>query len=253
MVLTYSLERTVLINAKRDTVFRFFTDNARWATWWGAGSTIDPTPGGDVRIRYPDGTEVAGSVIEISRPDRIVFTYGFVSGQPIAAGSSRVTIELDSQNDGTRLRLTHLFPDEAVRDHHVQGWRYQLSLFGNIVANEAYAGAADTVDAWFGAWAVADDRARLEALSAIATADIQFRDRFSMIAGIADLVPHIGAALRFMPGITLKRTGDVRHCQGTVLAEWIATSQNGEPRGSGTNVFMFAPDARIASVVGFWR
>jgi uncharacterized protein YndB with AHSA1/START domain len=253
MVLTHSLERTVLISAERDTVFRFFTDNARWAAWWGAGSTIDPTPGGDVRIRYPDGTEVAGSVVEISRPDRIVFTYGFVSGQPIAAGSSRVTIELHSHNDGTRLRLTHLFPDEAVRDHHVQGWRYQLSLFGNIVANEAYAGAADIVDGWFGAWAVADDRARLEALSAIATPDIQFRDRFSMIAGIADLVPHIGAALRFMPGITLKRTGEVRHCQGTVLAEWVATGQNGEARGSGTNVFVFAPDARIASVVGFWR
>ena len=43
--LTHRLERTVLIEAPRDIVFRFFTDEKRWATWWGAGSTIDATPG----------------------------------------------------------------------------------------------------------------------------------------------------------------------------------------------------------------
>ena len=25
---------------------RYFTDNTRWAAWWGPGSTIDPRPGG---------------------------------------------------------------------------------------------------------------------------------------------------------------------------------------------------------------
>lgn len=53
MTLTHSLDRTVLIGATRETVFRFFTDNARWAAWWGAGSTIDPKPGGAVRIGTP--------------------------------------------------------------------------------------------------------------------------------------------------------------------------------------------------------
>jgi uncharacterized protein YndB with AHSA1/START domain len=33
-----------------------------------------------VRIRYPDGTEVAGAVEEIVAPDRLVFTYGYVAG-----------------------------------------------------------------------------------------------------------------------------------------------------------------------------
>ena len=253
MTLTHSLDRTVLISASRDTVFTFFTDNRRWAAWWGAGSTIEPKPGGAVRIRYPDATEVAGEVLEISRPDRLVFTYGFVSGQPIPPGASRVTIELEPQGDATRLRLTHLFADAAARDHHVQGWRYQLSLFGNLVANEVYANAADVVDKWFTAWSIADDREREAALSSVARDDVQVRDRFSMISGMADLVPHIGAALRFMPGIALKRIGDIRQCQGTVLAEWVAVASDGQTRGSGTNVFAFGADARIASVVGFWR
>ena len=212
-----------------------------------------PETWGRRAISLPDATEVAGEVVEISRPDRLVFTYGFVSGQPIPPGASRVTIELEPHGDGTRLRLTHLFADAAVRDHHVQGWRYQLSLFGNLVANEVFANAADVVDRWFSVWSIADDGERRAVLSSIANDDVVFRDRFSMISGIADLVPHVAAALRFMPGITLKRSGDVRQCQGTVLADWTAVAADGQVRGGGTNVFVFGSNARIASVVGFWK
>ena len=31
------VERTVTIAARRETVFGFFTDSARFAAWWGAG------------------------------------------------------------------------------------------------------------------------------------------------------------------------------------------------------------------------
>src|SRR5262249_5445683 len=44
--LTHSLNRTVVIRAMPETVFRYFTDSARWAAWWGHGSTIDARPGG---------------------------------------------------------------------------------------------------------------------------------------------------------------------------------------------------------------
>ena len=93
--LPFTLQRTVMIRATPDTVFRFFMDDRRWASWWGAGSTIDPRPGGRVRIRYPDGTEVSGDVVEIVSPRRLVFTYGYVKGTPIPAGGSQVTIQLD--------------------------------------------------------------------------------------------------------------------------------------------------------------
>jgi uncharacterized protein YndB with AHSA1/START domain len=53
MKLEHSLERTLTILARRETVFRFFTDSERWARWWGAGSTVDPRPGGPIRILYP--------------------------------------------------------------------------------------------------------------------------------------------------------------------------------------------------------
>ncbi len=251
--LPHRLERTLIICAARETAFRYFTDDARWARWWGAGSTIDPTPGGRVRIRYPDGTEAAGEVIEVSAPERIVFTFGYLTGKVIPPGGSRVTIHLQANEEGTRLHLLHEFADAAARDHHVQGWRYQLSLFGNVVSDEVNAGAAERVDEWFAAWTVTDDSERAALLARSVSSDVRFRDRFSAVDGLSELAPHISAARHFMPGIRLERRGNVRHCQGTVLADWVAVGNDGQQRMSGTNVFTLRLDGRIGSVVGFWN
>jgi uncharacterized protein YndB with AHSA1/START domain len=251
--LAHQLERTILIEAPPATVFRYFTDSDRRAAWWGQGSTIDPRPGGRVFVRYPDGTEATGEVVDVDPPSRITFTYGYLKNAP-GPGESRVTITLErAGRHGTRLRLTHDFADPAHRDHHVQGWRYQLSLFANVVANEVHADPAARVDAWFAAWSERDEQAVDAALATIASPDVRVRDRFSCLAGAADVTEHIRAWQRFMPGMRLTREGDVQHCQGQVLANWIATGPDGKERGRGTNVFAFDADGRIDSVTGFWR
>ena len=249
--LLYQLDRTVVIKARRETVFRFFTDSERWAGWWGEGSTIDARPGGKVYIRYPNGTEAMGEVLDVRAPERIVFTFGYASGKPIAPGSSRVTIGLDADEAGTRLHLQHEFAEVGPRDEHIQGWRFQLSLFGNLVANEVFGNASLMVDAWFEAWAIADDKAREDLLAKIVTPTIQFRDLFSLLDGLEDLTAHAGATQRFMPGIRMQRKGEVRHCQGTVLADWVAVDQDATELMAGTNVFAFGSDAKIDSVTGF--
>jgi uncharacterized protein YndB with AHSA1/START domain len=251
--LSHHLERTILIQAKRETVFRYFSDAARWASWWGAGSTIDARAGGRLVIRYPNAVEVLGEVIEVSPPSRIAFTYGYASGKPIPVGGSRVTVDLEAEGENTRLHLKHEFADAELRDHHIQGWRYQLSLFANAVANEVYAGAGDVVDAWFSAWSEPDAAAREATLARIAASDVRFRDRFSAVDGLSDLSAHLSAAQRFMPGLRLQRDGEIRHCQAVVLADWIARTDHGEERGRGTNVFVFASNGRVESVTGFWN
>jgi uncharacterized protein YndB with AHSA1/START domain len=250
--LPYRLDRSVVIHAPPENVFRFFTDTPRWATWWGAGSTIDARPGGAILIRFPEGTEVSGEVVEVTPPERMVFTYGFVKGEPIPAGSSRVTIRLEPHSRGTHLHLTHEFADESVRDHHIQGWRYQLALFSNVVTDELHVNAASLIDAWFDAWAEPDERRREGTLRRIADRELRFHDRFSSTAGIDDLMPHLAAAQVHMPGFRMRRVGDVRHCQGTALVEWIATDGNGKERARGTNVFVLGATGRIRSVTGFW-
>jgi len=165
-----------------------------------------------------------------------------------------VTITLERAARGaTRLRLTHDFADAAHRDHHVQGWRYQLSVFANVVANTLHADPAARVDAWFSIWSESNARAVDAALATIASPDVRVRDRFSCLEGAADVGEHIRASQRYMPGVRLQRDGQVEHCQGTVLAHWTATGPDGRERGRGTNVFTLDAEERIESVTGFWR
>jgi uncharacterized protein YndB with AHSA1/START domain len=252
VALPHALDRHILIRARRETVFRYFTDSERWAAWWGAGSTIDPRPGGRVFVRHPNAVESAGEVIEIDPPRRIVYTFGFSSGTPMPEGGSRVTITLDDDPAGTRLHLRHEFAEVAARDHHVQGWRYQLAVFANVVADGLQGEAAAKVDAWFAAWSEPDAGRRAGLLDGSAAAGVRFRDRFSLVEGRGDLDPHLAAVHVFMPGHRLDRAGDVRHCQGTVLADWVVRGPDGGERGRGTNVFQFDADGRIEDVVGIW-
>ena len=247
----YQLDRVLTIGARPETVFSFFTDSARWASWWGAGSTIDSRVGGGIRIIHPGGVEVIGDILELQPPERIVFTYGFASGTPIAPGGSRVTIRLALHAEGTQLHLTHEFADQAPRDEHVQGWRFQLALFANAVANIAQADAESVVDRWFGAWNGADPVARLAVLSTIAAPDLRCCDRYSRTDGLDELNAHLDAARRFMPGIVLTRQGAVRHCQGTAVADWVVLRDNAQV-AQGTSVFEFDADGRLRRVTGLW-
>jgi uncharacterized protein YndB with AHSA1/START domain len=249
--LPYELERTVRISASPDVVFGYFTDSSRWAAWWGTGSTIEPTAGGSLLIRYPNAVEAVGNVEEIDPPRRIVFTMGYPSGKPFPPGGSRVTITLEDEAGTTLLHLTHATVDPAARDLFVQGWRYQLSLFANVVLDSAYADAAARVDEWFAALSQPDDAARSACVSALASPAIEYRDRYSCVDGVAELLPQVAAMHRFMPGFTLTRRGDVRHRQGSVLVDWAQARAAGTPAAEGTSVIEFAADGRVARVTTF--
>jgi uncharacterized protein YndB with AHSA1/START domain len=249
---THHLDRTITIAAPQEFVFRYFTTNDRWAAWWGSGSTIDARSGGRVYIRYPNGVEAGGEVLEVVPPERIVFSYGFASGEPMPIGASLVSIRLERTGRATRVLLHHQFTDGAVRDHHIQGWRYQLSLFANVVLNRLHADVEHTVDAWFSAWSETNAGARTRALGDIGSPDVRMRDRFSAVEGVEELSQHIGAAHQFMPGLRMEKSGPVRHCQGMVLVDWIAKGPDGQQRAAGANVFRFQEDGRIESVTGFW-
>jgi uncharacterized protein YndB with AHSA1/START domain len=250
--LPFTVERSIVIRAPRETVFRYFTDSERWAAGWGAGSAIDPRPGGAVLVVYPNGTRARGEVVEIVPLEQIVFTFGYESGVPMPVGGSRVTIRLTALGDATRLELRHDLATAEARDQHEQGWRYQLSLFANVVHDKMHEGAHEVVDAWYATWADPDAAARRAAFERLAAPDVQVRDRFSALDGIEDLLMHVDAWHRYMAGVRLTRDGDVRHCQGVVLSDWTARS-NEQSIGRGTNVFVFAPSGKLEWVTGFWE
>jgi uncharacterized protein YndB with AHSA1/START domain len=249
--LPHALERSLVIRAQRSTVFGYFTDSQRFARWWGPGSSIDARPGGRVTIRYPNAVVAQGEVREVVAGERIAFTYGYASGQPIGPGASLVTIALSDHPHGTLLELRHAFADASVRDAHVGGWRYQLAAFANVVAAEQHADLAAVADRYFAAWAERDAARRRAALEGCVTQDVEFRDAFGCTSGRDELAAHIAAAQQHMPGSALVRAGEPRQVQGMALVDWRATGPDGAPRGAGTNVLQLAPDGRIARVVGF--
>lgn len=247
------LERTIVICAERDTVFRFFKTSKHFADWWGTGSTIEGKAGGKVHIRYPNGVIASGEVVEIIENERIVFTYGYESGKPMPAGSSRVTFILRDHPDGTELRLRHEFSDAATLEAHIPGWRYQLALFANVAAKEQHAHFAETADQYFQLWSLNDPAKRGAILEKIAVPDVRFSDLYGCVNTRDDFNAHVGAVQIHMPGLSLTRKGDPQQCQGMALVSWEARQKDGSAAGSGTNVFQLTGDGRIRRITGFWN
>jgi uncharacterized protein YndB with AHSA1/START domain len=251
--LEFTVRRELVVRAPRALVFRYFTDPVRWASWWGKGSNIEGRVGGAVVIVYPDGTRALGEVLALEPPERVVFSYGYEgAGKPIPPGGSRVTIQLAEHADGTHLSFLHELADGPTRDHHVQGWRYQLAVFANVVTKEAHAGVAALADRWFAAWNEPDEAARRRALEALVTPAVVFHDAFGCTQGLEDLAAHVTGAKAHMHGITLERTSEPRQCQGTALVDWLARRADGGTLAKGTNVLELSPDGRLARVVGLW-
>jgi uncharacterized protein YndB with AHSA1/START domain len=246
----HALDRDITIRARPEIVFRYFTDSERFARWWGEGSRIEPSPGGAVRIRYPNAIVVTGEVVEIDPPRRIVFTYAY--GETPGPDPTLVTIELLPHVDGTLLRLRHEFADAKTRDAHVQGWRYQLAVFARVVSEETLAEAPDRVDAFLRAWNEPDAARRRELLESCAAKRLVFRDAFSATDGIEEMLANLDAMRVHMPGVSLVRSSDVRVVHGTALVGWTA-QKDSQPIGHGSYVVDFDADGRFERVDGFWE
>ena len=118
------LEVSLHIEARPETVFRYFTDPARYAQWMGSEATIEAVPGGIYCVRMGNGVEARGQFVEIAEPRRIVFTWGWIHDPAVAPGSTRVEVTLSGRADGTDVVLRHYgLPDAAQREHHLAGWQ----------------------------------------------------------------------------------------------------------------------------------
>jgi uncharacterized protein YndB with AHSA1/START domain len=249
--LDHVLDRTVTIAARRETVFRYFTDSDRFAAWWGAGSRIEPRTGGAVHIRYPNAVVAGGEIVEITPVERVVFRFGYESGQPIPIGASRVTITLEETPGDARSAEAQAARRAGATSTSRAGATSSRSS-RTIVAKEAHAGVGALADRFFAIWNEADPAKRRAELQAVAVDALAFRDPYSCTDGLDDLNAHIAASQRFMPGVVLAREGEARHCQGLAIVDWTVKGPDGGARAKGSNVVELAPDGRIARVTGIW-
>ena len=144
------LRLTRRFEAPPERVFDAWTDPELLRRWFHAGpdwdtpeAEVDLRPGGVYRISMREPANgnvhtVTGEYSEVSRPDRLVYTWSWEAeeGSPMGA-ESHVTVEFAADGDGTEVRLTHTgLPSEENRDQHVHGWEGVLANLAPVLAGE---------------------------------------------------------------------------------------------------------------------
>ena len=120
-------EHELRVAASPDSVFDYFTDPAKMGQWIGE-ATLDPRPGGVCRVSPCGHATVLGEYVEIDRPRKVAFTWGWEAVLfATPPQSTLVEVVLTPDGEDTIVRLAHRrLKPEAVAFHRV-GWQHYLA------------------------------------------------------------------------------------------------------------------------------
>lgn len=136
---TVRLERTYA--APIEAVFDAWTNPEVMQRWWKAHPddevriAADVRVGGDYRlaINRPGGDEMVayGTYREVSRPDRLVYSWAWEGTGPYANHESEVAVTFAEAEPGrTTVVIEHVgLLDETSRANHTRGWNGVLDSF----------------------------------------------------------------------------------------------------------------------------
>lgn len=120
-------EKTITIDASPETVWEFFVDPDKLVRWKGMKAQLEPTPGGIYRCEVIPGHTARGEYVELDKPHRLVFTWGWENQSNVPAGSSTIEVDLTPEGEGTSLRFVHRdLPNAEAVASHAQGWDHYL-------------------------------------------------------------------------------------------------------------------------------
>lgn len=246
-----ALELTIDIAARPETVFGFLTEPALFREWMGAASTMSTDGSRSFSIPYPSGDEAVGDVLEIDRPRRVVYSWGYREGRHgLAPGASRVEIVLEPTPLGTRVRLRHLgLPSAGISDAHRLGWLFYLGTLGaRAGTRQADALLPRLLERWTEAWNTADPSALTDCCSDA----VVYLDRMACVRGRDALAGYIRNARAFAPGAVLTVSGEPSITQQYVRFTW-QMRDGDRPIGAGMAFAEVHPDDGFSRVVSFWN
>jgi uncharacterized protein YndB with AHSA1/START domain len=137
---TRTVEQTLRISARPETVWHYWTDPQRMCDWWGAAAELDPRPGGTCRVEMGGGPVMVGEYLELVPHERIVFTFGWEpthDAPDVPPGSTRVEVILTADAGDTIMTLRHTGLPTAIADEHHAGWGHFLPLLAAAVDGAA--------------------------------------------------------------------------------------------------------------------
>ena len=120
-------ERTLAIDASPETVWEFLVDPEKLMRWKGINADLETQPGGIFRCEVIPGHIARGEYVEIDKPNKLVFTWGWDGSEDVPPGSSTIEIELATDGEGTSLRFVHRdLPNAEAIASHAHGWDHYL-------------------------------------------------------------------------------------------------------------------------------
>ena len=120
-------ERTLAIDASPETVWEFLVDPEKLMRWKGINADLETQPGGIFRCEVIPGHIAHGEYVEIDKPNKLVFTWGWDGSEDVPPGSSTIEIELTTDGEGTSLRFVHKdLPNAEAIASHAHGWDHYL-------------------------------------------------------------------------------------------------------------------------------
>jgi uncharacterized protein YndB with AHSA1/START domain len=116
---------SIVIDAEPATVFEYFTNATALASWMGDDAYVEPVPGGRFTIFF-GARAVEGRYVEVTRPHRLLITWGRGGDPAFPPGASTLEVVLIPEGKGTRVSIIHSGLPVPERDRHRDGWRHYL-------------------------------------------------------------------------------------------------------------------------------
>lgn len=114
---------TIEIDAAPDAVFDYLVTDAGMTAWMGQHARLDPRSGGEFAVDIA-GHAIRGIYLDVSRPHRVLVSWGIAGSDDLPPGASRVEFRLTPTPTGTRVDLHHTDLPEAEVPGHSYGWAH---------------------------------------------------------------------------------------------------------------------------------
>lgn len=117
-----------------ERVWAFLTDTKKLPGWFGEG-TIEPRPGGAVRLM---GDHFRGIVTQWKPPRRLIYSINVLGPGGIESQypESYLSMELTPRGSEVALTLTHVPVLDRFEKQNAMGWHTFLDMLGAAVRNE---------------------------------------------------------------------------------------------------------------------
>lgn len=123
-----TVRREVFLPGDAERVWEVLTSAERLAEWFACEVELEARPGGEGIFRWGDGS-VRHAIVEAVEPvQRFAFLW-FEAGEEAAA--TRVELELEETEEGTRVAVTESAPD-GLRASAAGEWSWGLTLLAAL-------------------------------------------------------------------------------------------------------------------------